>query len=42
VDYKPFYDQLAKREFCRVMRETARRLLETLVIRVLGVAPGSR
>ncbi|MGH8563437.1 MAG: hypothetical protein ACREXW_04860 [Gammaproteobacteria bacterium] len=40
MDYNPFYDQLAKRE-C-VMCETARRLLETLVIRVLGVAPGSR
>ena len=40
MDYKPFYDQLAKREFATFMRETARRLLETLVIRVLGVAPG--
>jgi hypothetical protein len=40
MDYKPFYDQLAKREFAAFMRETARRLLETLVIRVLGVAPG--
>jgi Transposase DDE domain len=39
MDYKPFYDQLAKREFATFMRETARRLLETLVIRVLGVAP---
>ena len=40
MDYKPFYDQLAKREFAVFMRETARGLLETLVIRVLGVAPG--
>ncbi|MGH8489164.1 MAG: IS4 family transposase [Gammaproteobacteria bacterium] len=39
MDYKPFYDQLSKREFAPFMRETARRLLETLVIRVLGVAP---
>jgi len=40
MDYKPFYDQLAKRAFAVFMRETARGLLETLVIRVLGVAPG--
>jgi len=40
MDYKPFYDQLAKREFAVFMGETARRLLETLVLRVLGVAPG--
>ena len=40
MGYKPFYDQLAKREFAGFMRETARGLLETLVIRVLGVAPG--
>jgi hypothetical protein len=40
MDYKPFYDQLAKREFAVFMRETARGLLETLVIRVLGVASG--
>jgi hypothetical protein len=40
TDYKPFYDQLAKWEFAVFMRETARRLLETRVIRVLGVAPG--
>jgi len=40
MDYKPFYDQLAKREFAGFMRETACRLLETLVIRVLGVASG--
>jgi hypothetical protein len=39
-DYKPFYDELAKREFAVFMRETARGLLETLVIRVLGVAVG--
>ena len=32
IEYKPFYDQLAKREFAAFMRETARRLLETLVI----------
>ena len=32
MDYKPFYDQLAKREFAVFMRETARGLLETLVI----------
>jgi hypothetical protein len=41
MDYKPFYDQLAKREFAGFMRETARRLLETLVIRVLGMPQGS-
>ncbi|MGH8581334.1 MAG: IS4 family transposase [Gammaproteobacteria bacterium] len=40
MDYKPFYDQLSKRAFAPFMRETARRLLETLVIRVLGVASG--
>ncbi|MGH8564031.1 MAG: hypothetical protein ACREXW_08030 [Gammaproteobacteria bacterium] len=40
MDYKPFYDQLAKREFAGFMRETARRLLETLVIRVLGMHRG--
>jgi hypothetical protein len=40
MDYKPFYDQLAKREFAVFMRETAHGLLETLVIRVLGVASG--
>ena len=40
MDYKPFYDQLAKREFAGFMRETARRLLETLVIRVLGMPQG--
>ncbi|MCA1602419.1 MAG: IS4 family transposase [Acidobacteria bacterium] len=40
MEYKPFYDQLAKREFAGFMRETARRLLETLVIRVLGMPQG--
>ena len=40
MDYKPFYDQLAKREFAGFMRETARRLLETLVVRVLGMPQG--
>ena len=38
--YKPFYDQLTKRKFAVFMRKMARQLLETLVIRVLGVAPG--
>jgi len=40
MDYKPFYNQLAKREFAPFMRETARRVLETLVIRVLAPTPG--
>ncbi|MCA1604570.1 MAG: IS4 family transposase, partial [Acidobacteria bacterium] len=40
MDYKPFYDQLAKREFAGFMRETARRLLEALVVRVLGMPQG--
>jgi len=40
MDYKPFYDQLAKHEFAGFMRETARRLLETLVVRVFGMPQG--
>ncbi len=37
MDHKPLYDQLAKREFAAFLRETARRMLETSVVRDLGV-----
>lgn len=40
MDYKPVYDQLAKREFATFMRETTRGLLESLVVKVLGVPQG--